>query len=214
MLFSCNGQDQNKKTINNKTTETSKMQNINIKSWKEKAVNYMKHHNEDGENITLDPPYYLFKEVDDHKKLVEFSGDDKDGYSLKETLPDPNIYNDIKFYRPDGSIQYTFRTLIVNPNIVVGEHIEYSGKGEEVKKTNYDEGFQSSPEKIIKFIESRNGSIKNELTIIDRERKNNISTWHIEFLNSKEGKVNVLTLEDHTLKILKSEERDSDFLQD
>nr|WP_314499889.1 hypothetical protein [uncultured Chryseobacterium sp.] len=213
ILFSCNGQGNDKNSIIPKTTKTAKMQNIDINLWKEKATNYMKSLSESGENIVLDTPYYFLKETQGNK-VTEFSGNDKEGYSLKETLPKPNIYNNIKFYRANGTILYSFKTLLISPNIVIGNHTEYDENGNAVKNEDYDEGFKSTPEKIIEFIKTHGGNIENELTIIDRQKNENGNTWYVEFLIPEKKTVKIFTLEDGTLKIVKSEERSSDFLED
>ncbi len=214
VLFSCNGQGNDKNSIIPKTTKTAKMQNIDINLWKEKATNYMKTLNENGENIVLDTPYYFLKETVEGNKVIEFSGNDKEGYSLKEVLPKPNIYNDVKFYRADGTILYSFKTLVIIPNIVIGKHTEYDEKGKIIKIDDYDEGFKTTPEKIIEFIKSQGGNIENELTIIDRQKNENGNTWYVEFLIPNKKTVKIFTLDDAGLKIIKSEERSSDFLKD
>ena len=47
-----------------------------------------------------------------------------------------------------------------------------------------------------------------------KEKKENSSIWHVEFLNTVNKKVQILTIDDRTLQALKIEERDSDFLED
>ena len=215
LLLSCNGQDQKKINPNQKNVPTKNitMRNIDIKLWKKKAEEFMKNKSGEGEQVSLENPYYYFKEEKDNK-IIEFSGDDKEGYSLKELPLKPNIYYDINFYRNNGKLQYSFKTLKYNPNIVIGEYTEYNEKGIVTNAKNYDAGFKTPPEKIIELINSSGGNAENELTIIDREKIENSSIWHVEFLNSKDKKVQIFTIEDGTLKVLKKEERDSDFLED
>jgi len=190
------------------------MQRININEWKEKAKSYMNSLNEDGETVTTGEPYYYLKETSEMSKEIEFSGSDKEGYSLKEVLPKPNLYTDVKFYRANGMLLYSFKTLVINPNIVVGKHDEYDEKGIIIKTEDYNEGFLSKPEQIFTFIKSHGGNIENELTIIDRQKDKNRSIWHVEFLVAENKLVKIFTLEDSTLKILSSQERSSDFLED
>lgn len=214
LLFSCNGQENKKNSTVSKTLKPTEMQRININEWKEKAKNYMNSLNEDGETVTTGEPYYYLKETSEMSKEIEFSGSDKEGYSLKEVLPKPNLYTDVKFYRSNGMLLYSFKTLVINPNIVVGKHDEYNEKGIIIKTEDYDEGFLSKPEQIVTFIKSHGGNIENELTIIDRQKDKNRSIWHVEFLVAENKLVKIFTLEDSTLKILSSQERSSDFLED
>lgn len=120
LLFSCNGQENKKNSTVSKTLKPTEMQRININEWKEKAKSYMNSLNEDGETVTTGEPYYYLKETSEMSKETEFSGSDKEGYSLKEVLPKPNLYTDVKFYRANGMLLYSFKTLVINPNIVVG----------------------------------------------------------------------------------------------
>ena len=129
------------------------------------------------------------------------------------SLPKPNLYTDVKFYRTNGMLLYSFKTLVINPNIVVGKHDEYNEKGIIIKTEDY-EGFLSKPEQIVTFIKSHGGNIENELTVIDRQKDKNRSIWHVEFLVAENKLVKIFTLEDSTLKILSSQERSSDFLED
>lgn len=93
IILSCNHQDQKKDNSNQKNVSTKKikMQNIDMDFWKKKAEEFRKNNNGEGEQISLDNPYYYFKEEKDNE-IIEFSGDEKEGYSLKELLPGPNIY--------------------------------------------------------------------------------------------------------------------------
>lgn len=215
LLLSCNGQDQKENNSNKKNVSTKKikMQNIDIHLWQKKAEEFMNNKNGEGEQISLENPYYYFKEEKDNK-IIEFSGDDREGYSLKELVPEPNIYYSVNFYRNNGKLQYSFKTLKYNPNIVIGEYTEYNENGLVINTKNYDAGFKTSPEKIIEIIKSSGGNPDNELTIIDREKKENSNIWHVEFLNTKNKKVQILTIDDRTLQALIIEERDSDFLED
>lgn len=216
-LISCNGQEDKKnnlKKVNSQLNNKTKMEKLDINDWKKRALEYMnKNQEHELKEVNQDTFYYL-KDISENNTIVEFSGDDKDGYSMKKTSPLPNLYNKVNFYNSEGNLMYDFKTLIASPNIVIGIHNEYDKNGLIIKKINYDEGFKSSPEDILKILQADGGSIKNELTIIDRDKKNTVHFWYIEFLIPKIKKVKILEIEDGTLKILKEEERDSDFLKD
>lgn len=219
-LINCNGQESK---THNLTKDSRKLNNNNMKMeklditlWKKKALQYMaKRQGEELQaQVVNSDTYYYFEGIGENRITVEFSGDDKEGYSMVKTLPLPNIYKIVNFYNTEGELLYNFETLIANPNIVIGIHREYDKNGQVIKEVNYDEGFRSRPEDIVKIIKSNGGSIDNDLTIIDRDKNKTINSWHVEFLVPKFHKVRILKVEDGTMKILKEEERESDFLED
>lgn len=215
IVFSCNsnGQNQNRSDTSNPKKTQKGMQNIDLYYWKEKANNYQKNNNGEGEVISTTPKYYYLKE-EKNNILYEFTGDDSEGFSLVETKKAPNIYSNVNFYRSNGNLLYKFSTLTVNPKIVVGEHLEFSNDGKVIKRINYDEGFVRTPEEIVAFIKNKKGEIFNDLTIIDRHNIDGKRFWHLEFLTTGTRIVQIYKLEDKTLQILSKQERDSDFLED
>lgn len=216
-LISCNGQEGKINDFNKdsrKLNNNIKIEKLDITRWKNKALQYMaKSQGEEAQVVNSDT-YYYYKEITENKTIVEFFGDDKDGYAMTAILSPPNIYRIVNFYNSGGNLLYNFKTLIASPNIVIGIHKEYNENGLVIKEINYDDGFKSSPEDIVKIIQSNGGNIDNELTIIDRNKKNNVYSWHVEFLVPKINKVKIVEIEDGTLKFLKVEERESDFLED
>lgn len=215
VVLSCNSNGQNQKIsdVSNPQKNQKNMQNIDLKVWKEKANEYQKNINEEGEVISTNPKYYFFQE-EKNNILYEFSGDDSEGFSLIETKKEPNIYSDVNFYRNDGHLLYSFSALTINPKIVIGEHLEYNADGKIVKRIDYDDGFVRTPQEIVTFIKSNKGEVFHELTIIDRNKTNGKSFWHVEFLNTKTKNVEIYELDDQNLQILSKQERDSDFLAD
>lgn len=155
-LLSCDDQEQEKDTSNQKNVlhKNIKMQKIDIERWQKKAEEFMKNHSGEGEQISLDNPYYYFREEKDNK-IIEFSGDDSEGYSLKELLQEPDIYYNVNVYRNDGTLQYSFKTLKYNSNIIIGEYVEYNARGLVTNTKNYNADFKASPEKIIEIINQK-----------------------------------------------------------